>query len=788
MFYMIDSLKSDCINSVKPARILGIVGGAVGLIGGMGLVHGAAETWAPVNGVVPAAGFVVDRQSRAEVLYFYNSVFLASEGSETRMGWTSRYGACTPGTTHADYRKDVQRRVNFYRALAGLPAGITFDAEPALNSSLAGTPQVGASVTKRTCAQAAAYNNAFSEVFLDDFALTHTPTDANTFCNSPPAWNGAYNSNLTIGYYGPRAVDVYIADDNLLDDRSNNSNVGHRRWVLYSRATDMSTGDVPPGTFDYLGTTFRVLPANALYIAGSLVPEPAAPKQFVTWPPAGYVPVGLKPLRWSISFPDAGFPTTAAAITLTGPGGALVPVTILSANAPKTGDNTLVFQPAQTTITGQNDAAFTVTVNGMTGPGVPASHTWRSTFFDPSLVGIPQPLMGPVRPSAAGAVFQATPIPHASAYELLVNANPPAASPYLENGDGPAPDIKTDKTGVYPVLQGAESFGGRTFTPRTGAKSLHLCFPLDESEIDSLPHNQSFALGPEFIPSASSTVSFYELFRWVFQQNRLSLEISNDGGGSWAELYGRNGAYTFVTSGSYTSTGWDAAWAQRSVSLGAYAGQPVRLRFILRHNDLSFDGADINHGCYVDDINLTGVRRLTTGVSTAFPSPAVRLDSSSAGSPLAVGTSYFLRTRARLGGRWMGYSPLFSVTAKPPTGYEAAFPALAAAPLGDADGDGICNFIEYAFALNATAPNSSANLPQPVGGSGKLTLDFAIPTGINDLNYSAEFSTNFSSWLPVTNSGTGNRRTFAMPVVPGEKCFMRLKVVQQGGAVVGQGQ
>ena len=83
MFNMIDSLKSDCINSVKPARILGILGGAVGLIGGMGLVHGAAETWAPVNGIVPAAGFVVDRQSRAEVLYFYNSVFLASEGSET---------------------------------------------------------------------------------------------------------------------------------------------------------------------------------------------------------------------------------------------------------------------------------------------------------------------------------------------------------------------------------------------------------------------------------------------------------------------------------------------------------------------------------------------------------------------------------------------------------------------------------------------------------------------------------------------------------------------------------
>ena len=731
-----------------------------------------------MNGVVPAQGFVVDRTSRAEVLFFHHAVFMASEGAENRMGWTGTHGNCSGGTTSAAFRADVQRRVNFYRALCGLPAGITFDAEPALNTVPAGSPLVAAGVTKHACAQAAAKNNAFSKLVTDGFILTHSPNGLNTACFNANSWNGAYQSNLTIGYYGPRAVDVYIADDNLLDDQSNNSNVGHRRWVLYSRARDMSTGDVPPGVF----SSQNVLPANALYIASNFLAEDAVPKQFTTWPPAGYVPVGLKPLRWSVSFPGALFPTAASAITVTGPGGAVIPVTVLSANAPALADNTLVFQPQQTVIAGSADATFTVTVTGMSGPGVPASHSWQTVFFDPAVVGVPQTVAGPAQPSAAGAAYQAAAVPFASAYQLLVNPNPPAPATYTENGDGAAPDLTTATTGTYPVLQGAGTLNSRTFTPRSGTKSMHLCFPLDTSEPDSLPHNQSFALGPEFIPSATSTISFQEMFRWLFKQNRLSLEITTDGGSAWTELYGRNGVYTFSTGGTYTSTAWDTVWNTRSVPLAAYAGVPVRLRFILRHNDVSFDGADVNHGCYLDDIVLTGVRRLAAGVTTTFPGAAVRLDSASAGAPLAVGSTYLLRVRPQLGQSWLGYSPLISVTAKAPTGFETANPTLAAAPFGDADGDGMPNFLEYAFGLNAASPNSPASLPQAVRGASTLALDFTIPGGVADVLYTAECTGNFVTWSPVVNSGTGNRRTFSIPVTPGEKCFMRLKATQQGGA------
>ena len=491
---------------------------AAGLWGWVDQGEAAVETWDLVAGKVPVARFVVDMQNRLEVLYFYNAVFAASEGAESRIGWTSSYGDCVAGNTAADFRTDVQRRVNYYRALCGLPADITFDAEPVFNDPASGSPQLPASTSKQACAQAAAYNNAFSNLFFDDYEITHNPTPGTTECYSPMAWNGATNSNLTIGYFGPQAVDAYIAEDVAGDTRSNNSNAGHRRLLLYSRARDMSTDD---GTGSY-----PVQPANALYVAGVLKPAATAPKQFVTWPPGGYVPIQHKPLRWSISYPGAVFPSTATAISMTGPGGTVIPVTILSANQSTQGDNTLVFQPQLPPITGSADVSYQVAVSGINGSGVPATCAWQTTFFDPAALGVSLSISGPAQPSAAGADYQFNPIPFAAAYQVLVNQASSAASGYLENGDGLNPVITAEKTGTYPILQGAASLTVKdavtlkdittTFTPRGGTKSFHLCFPLDQSEVDYQPHHQSFMLGPEFIPTATSSISFNEHFRWLF--------------------------------------------------------------------------------------------------------------------------------------------------------------------------------------------------------------------------------------------------------------------------------
>ncbi len=735
-------------------------------------------TWLPVSGVVPSAGFVVDTSRRNEPLSFYNTVYLASEGAEDRIDWTGAYGgSCSPGTTSEGFGEDVRRRVNFFRALCGLPS-VTFDASPAANDTAAGSPQIPVGTAKRTCAQASAYLNAYSHVFYDNYALTHSPNAASTICHSSTAWNGSRHSNLTIGYFGPRAIDVYMADDGQGDDLSNNINVGHRRWILYSRAGDMSSGDVPRSVhYDGAGY-YPVLPSNALYVTGSLLPAATAPKQFVTWPAQGYFPAPLKPLRWSISFPGATFPTSAGSIRVTGPDGSAISVTVLSSNEANLADNTLVFQPASFHLPDSADAAYTVTVNGISGSGVPASHTWQTIFFDPHTLGLSQNLTGPVQPSAAGADYQFEAAPLAGDYQVITSTPAPPAS-YLENGESAAPAVIADKTGTYPLLQGPGSFNGQHFSPFAGTKSFHLCFPLDSSEKNYLPQAQSFSLDGEFIPDNTSTLRFYEQFRWLFSHNRLSAELSTDGGNKWTEVYGRNGSYVYSAGASYDSSGWDVAWYLRTISLAPWAGQPVRIRFILRPGAVAFDGPDLNHGCYLDDISLTHVSRLVSSPPVSPGQTNFRLDSQLTGASLVPGTPYLLRIRTQIGYRLMGYSGFLTVVPRFATGFETAWPSVAGHPQGDADGDGMANLVEYAFGLDPFVYTPGDSVPAPVLGSHGLSLGFTIPAGISDLNYTAESSLDCVNWTPVANQALGLQRLFTVPVTSGQNCFLRLRVTQQ---------
>ena len=737
------------------------------------------ETWMPVGGLVPAAGFTLDSTNRLESLSMYNAAYLASEGAVARMGWTGNFtGTCAVGTTAVAFQQDVRRRVNYYRALCGLPANISFDAETILNATTAGSPQISGTVKKVVAAQAAAYLGAFSQVFADRSGNPHNPP-ADLPCYSKTAWNGAAHGNLTTGYHGPRAVDAYIADDDINGDVTQNAIVGHRRWVLHSKARDMSTGDTPPGAYTD-GTP--ILPSNALYVVNDFSKTVSPPVKFVTWPASGFVPKPLMPNRWSISYPGAVFTTGADAITLKGPSGAVIPVLVLSANFPNIGDNTLVFQPKQALpVPGAADATYTATVTGISGTGVPTSFSWTTTFFDPTVLGVAQSISGPVAPAASGADYQGTVIPTATGYEAS-SATLAAVGDFSESGDGTAPEVVADKTGTYAPLQGAASADGISFTPRTGSRAFHLCFPLEKDEPDYASHPQGFTLTPEFIAGANSVLSFQEMFRWLFTVNRFSVEVTTDGGSQWTEIYGRNGAYPFVNGGTFANNLWDTTWRTRTVSLAAYAGQPIRLRFILRPGAQSFEGTTTNYGAYVDDIAVTGVRRVRTAPVVVFSTAKIRFDAALTGAPVVVGGTYLLRMRPRLGGRAMAYSaPLtvVPVAGPPPSGYSVAFPSLAASPSGDADGDGIGNMMEYAFGLNPMAAVVGQNLPEATRDAAGLTMAFNVPPGISDILYGVDYTRDFVAWSQATNTGAGSARRFVVPFQVGQKVFLRLRVVQQ---------
>ena len=152
----------------------------------------------------------VDTSNRSDVIRHFFSNYLTSENFKDHHEWTGDMTIADPGQVSDKLHEDVIRRVNYFRAMAGLSPDIVLSEE--LNAK---------------CQQAAfmmAYNNT----------LDHYPT-ADWDHYSQSGAEAARNSNLSLGlntpYYGPTAVDGQIEDSG-----PSNYSVGHRRWILYSRA------------------------------------------------------------------------------------------------------------------------------------------------------------------------------------------------------------------------------------------------------------------------------------------------------------------------------------------------------------------------------------------------------------------------------------------------------------------------------------------------------------------------------------------------------------------------
>src|SRR5262245_24058067 len=67
----------------------------------------------------------VNLSSREESRMFYRTIFNASEN--VPMTWTGDYASGSAGNTSAAFKEAVRLRINFYRALVGVPADITFN-------------------------------------------------------------------------------------------------------------------------------------------------------------------------------------------------------------------------------------------------------------------------------------------------------------------------------------------------------------------------------------------------------------------------------------------------------------------------------------------------------------------------------------------------------------------------------------------------------------------------------------------------------------------------------------
>lgn len=234
-----------------------------------------------------ADGPWIDTHDRAEVIAAHRAEF---DRTEPASGYDGDAAACRTGTTSQAFRDSVVQRVNWYRRMAGL-----------------------APVTERAGYTTAAQQSA--TMMSAEGTLSHTPGPDHE-CHSDRGATAAAKSNLALGINGIDAVDAYMRDPG-----GNNTEVGHRRALLYPQLREIGTGDVE--TSDANGTWA----ANSLHVFDDNLwgerPAVREPRGFVAWPPSGYVPPEAVWGRWSFSLSEADF--SSATVSVVGEDG---PVTV----------------------------------------------------------------------------------------------------------------------------------------------------------------------------------------------------------------------------------------------------------------------------------------------------------------------------------------------------------------------------------------------------------------------------------------------------------------------------
>ncbi len=329
-----------------------------GLLAGCG---GSDSVSAPASPVTPASpppapppspppgptGTVVapiDAANRAEVVARWNDTYF----DNTPFAWSGSVAGCAAGDTTDTFKSAVLRRLNYFRAMAGLPGDLALD--PTLSAK----------------AQQAALMMDASD------SLSHTPP-ASWPCYSAVGAEAAGSSLLAYSNAPTRSVG--LLDGYMRDRGANNAAVGHRRWILYPQLKRLGTGDAPQ--------------ANALWVIGAGTTGPAASDSAIAWPRRGFIP---RPLadptdRYSLSCAGADFST--ASVTMRSDTGQPVDVRVESRADNGYGDNTIVWSiditrsPASGWDRGTADTRLDIELSGVSNCSAGSSFGYSVTFITP---------------------------------------------------------------------------------------------------------------------------------------------------------------------------------------------------------------------------------------------------------------------------------------------------------------------------------------------------------------------------------------------------------------------
>jgi uncharacterized protein YkwD len=491
-------------------------------------------------------GFTVNIASREAVRSFYNSVYVSSD--EVAMNSTADVPNCVSGNNATAFQEAVLRRINWFRTMAGVPAGVAFDTTFSAKSQKAAL-MMSAKGT-----------------------LSHTPPTSWT-CYTADGAEAAGKSNLALGPSGPDAITGYI-----WDPYANNQMAGHRRWLLYPQTQVMGTGDVPAQG----GRTA----ANSTWIVDGNFggPRPATRDPFVSWPPPGFVPYQVVFGRWSFSSPNANF--TGATVFMRSNG---VPLSVQQEPVGTgAGENSIVWIPAGLASDGSGlwsrpatNLVYSVTISNVVG--TPTNQfSYTVTVFDPAVPGPdyqPPLITGTNQPGVGQSnLYTFRGLTNASGYQWRQTWR--LAAPFADGAEnGLTNFIVAADTYLYSVLVSGPV--------AAGSKAFHL------AHLNPTP--QILTLNRPFYVHTNSSVSFRSRLGIATSDEFARVQISRNGGLTWSDIYAQAGA-----------TPDEKTFAWRSRFLGDLAGSSLWLRFNFDLQPGSYwPYADPGYGWYLDEIALT---------------------------------------------------------------------------------------------------------------------------------------------------------------------------------------
>ena len=272
---------------------------------------------------------------RDRILNLYTTDYLGS--TVTDCGWTGNVTSCTPGTISADAQAKTLLRIKYFREMALLPTDVSFLA-----------------ANDAKCQQAALMMHANN-------ALSHTPPTTWS-CYTADGATAAGSSNIALGMHTSGAVSGFINDFG-----TGNEVVGHRRWLLYSKARVLGHGSTSN--------------ASAIWVFGNQSVTPLFTPEFIAWPPKGYVPAPVVYARWSFGIPGASF--AGATVTMKDPNNTAMTTSIISSTDNGYGDNTIVWVPTGVNTSSAADLTYHVTIGNVTLGGTTHNYSYDVTIIKP---------------------------------------------------------------------------------------------------------------------------------------------------------------------------------------------------------------------------------------------------------------------------------------------------------------------------------------------------------------------------------------------------------------------